>query len=83
MQIRSAISDAISSGSKAPETIDQLLMHCASESADPQRRAIFEICISALNAGAGETLQTQVAKGLIGRLLFEVCLSCTIKIVKN
>lgn len=55
-----------------PETVNSLLASNAAESAEPQRRAIFKTCISALNSSAGERLHTQVSKEIIGKLLFEV-----------
>ena len=62
----------MSSGIRVPNTVDQLLTSCVSEAEEPQRKAIFETCIAALNTSAGEGLQTQVSKEIIGRLLFEV-----------
>lgn len=65
MQVEGEITSALSSGSSISETINRLL-----SVAEPQRRVVFETCIAALNTG--ERLQTQVAKDIIGCLLFEV-----------
>jgi hypothetical protein len=65
MQVEREITSALSSGRNISETVNSLL-----SAANPQRRAIFKTCIAALNTG--DRLQTQVAKDIIGSLLFEV-----------
>lgn len=65
MQVEREITSALSSGSSISATLTRLL-----NAVEPQRRAVFETCIAALNTG--ERLQTQVAKDIIGCLLFEV-----------
>lgn len=72
LQVRSTVTSVISSGNKVSETINSLFSTCSSDSTEPQRRVIFETCIKALNTGAGERLQTQVAKDIIGKLLLKV-----------
>lgn len=68
MQVQSTITSALSTGNIS-DTLNDIFTACAADSAEPQRRVVFETCITALN---GERLQSQVAKDIIGKLLFEV-----------
>ena len=65
------IDSAISSGNRIPEVVGSLLNECAADGAEAQQRTIFERCIDALN---NDRLQTLVAKDIVGKLLFKVCL---------
>ncbi len=79
MQVEREVAAAISSRSNVSETLTHLLSTCSGDSAEPQRRAIFQTSIAALDTG--ESLQALLAKEVIGTLLFEVhaCSCCLAK----
>lgn len=68
MQVQSTITSALFTGNIS-DTLNDIFTACAADSAEAQRRVVFETCITALN---GERLHSQVAKDIIGKLLFEV-----------
>lgn len=67
--MKTNICSAISAGSQIAEVISSLLAACSADTAEPQRRAIFETCIDVINQ---EKLTSLVTKNVIGKLLFEV-----------
>ena len=73
MQVKTALHSAVSSGRKVSDAVTPLLATCGSaesaQQAQQLRRVVFETCVESLNT---DNLQTQDAKDLIGKLLFEV-----------